>query len=716
MPTGKSLFKVRLDSGNGDAIVLSEDLRVVAGESVHLRGAYSDHVGSGRCFVAEEACLPMPAGVDEATRMVSEGMAIAFESATRLYSMLGDRLFDILDAGDEQGLSRGGMSGAEIRTGLENWRVFRQRQGLWALLERMGLQSGATENRLREDVGAATDLNDSLRSDPHRVVLILPEADWATIDAVAGELGIDRKAKSRRHAALVHALRQAADSGNTFLPRGHLEWAAAKLLGYRPERHEWDNSYSELTGRLSFRDDNVYLPEHFEAAMNAADATLKALVEPSVNDPPHHYDIARAALAADDYLLARAHFDALGEVLANRLSLLAAEGFDEQLAFAESFLRVAAACRLDAMVITASRWAAERLRARCPEARIGTAGTSFGINDAGGVCWEAIAAAGPNAVLFIGAENVPLAGFDAVLKHAPEGASIAMLGDPAMDVGYVKGRPFRDLLSVGANDQRLTVHRLSSSHHAAPLTDLLNLIEKDQDVAARNGRFREAVSIIDTKDPADTLARYAKEVMPRLGFDDPLRQLMVLTPRSRIQPPVREYSQKLRQALNPDADTHAVAVGPGALAPGEPVICHIDLQVPMLVPAGTPMEVVHVHGQRGPVAVLIDGRDQAIVTNDGIDALARAYVRPTQKSSWQRAPIVALLVPDDPPLQGGQQVLYTAAAAATEHVVFVGKAEAINRAMKEGLREAHSLFALGLSERLRYMHAAEAGSTEVNHG
>lgn len=696
--TGRTIAVIE-DNGGRRALAIGEGKRWVKGEPVSLTGAWGPGVGAGRCLRVSAQRAVVPRDVAGAASQLMRGLHLDFAAATKLLSVFGSDIFEILDAGQSERLAEAGYSGPEVRQFIENWKTFRSREAAQTLLERLGINE-AQRKALITALGVDGDLDAALRENPYVAVIHVPGVDWVLADRLGDELGLPRDSADRRNAALLAALRNSAESGHTYLPVSVLQWAAGRLLGATPAQAEWDGSFQFLRSRrlVAFDGDRAYLPEAFEQSAGAARAVIDSSTKSSLNDPPEEFAATEGAIGTTDFRLPRSHFDALGPALGRALSVVHVAGADAAVHLAESFVRICGALRFVPVVITPTHWAARALLQRLPNERIGTAGALLGVNAQGDAQYENIANLRPDAVLVVGAEQLSMQALTLLLTRRPDGCALILSGDPNQDVGMVRGRPYLDLARADTTTlSQLSVQTLPDAiGRDSPLGGMLKLQHAPQLVPALAGRFDLPIAVLESADPSTAVVRYAAEVVPKLGLG-PSWRLVCVTPTRDSLPRALHAARSLRRVLNPTHADSLTAVGKTQLAINDPFLISHDLLDPTFIPAGTPMRLVTATDKRGPIAAELDGQ-RVLIGGERVNQISQAYVTMAYQMLWQRADVVVVAIPQGGDVPNGARVLYSMASAAGRKLVLLGAAGDVQKMLSAEKKPPYSLFELLLAD------------------
>jgi len=146
--------------------------------------------------------------------------------AASLYAAHGEHVLSAIDADPRRAFEHAGLSPSRAREAAGSWDALRATRGLHLLLAPHGLAQLAP--RIHRHYGDRAYRVVAER--PYELTAVFG-VGFATADAIARGMGLERDAPARARAAVLHLLSEAERDGSTCLPRGALLVAAGELLG-----------------------------------------------------------------------------------------------------------------------------------------------------------------------------------------------------------------------------------------------------------------------------------------------------------------------------------------------------------------------------------------------------------------------------------------------------------------------------------------------------
>lgn len=229
------LLPVREDVTRGGEITFAGKVFVSLGESVTLRGSWTDHEKYGRQFqVAERLHTDSLDAAGLAAWLAVHGAArgIGPVKAEKIAREFGENFTGILRDNPEQVAIAASVPLDVVRELREKWLDAEEENTVATRLAAWGLTAHQIKALYGKFKGSIVPL---LEADPY---LLLGEVDglgFARVDELARKLGCPEQHPGRLAAALLHGLRQARDDGSTCLERSVLLDTALEVLGLRQD-------------------------------------------------------------------------------------------------------------------------------------------------------------------------------------------------------------------------------------------------------------------------------------------------------------------------------------------------------------------------------------------------------------------------------------------------------------------------------------------------
>ncbi len=274
--------------------------RPSAGLRLRLRGQWTSHRSHGRQFSFESSEPLPPLGVEGAVRYLSSDAfdGIGETLARRIVEKLGPNAIEVIHKEPDKLTGVVGLRGA-VREGLiAAVKAEYGRHKLNAFLRGVGLgprQSAAVQRKLGADAEAL------VRANPYRLAGAVSGIGFTIADRIARELGFALNGPERTRAALLHALRSAADDGHTLLGERRLRENARDLVQLDIDDARFERALQELVdsdelvidGETAPGERALYLPHLAASERGLAANVMRLAVEHDVHALAGEVELAR---------------------------------------------------------------------------------------------------------------------------------------------------------------------------------------------------------------------------------------------------------------------------------------------------------------------------------------------------------------------------------------------------------------------------------------
>lgn len=683
-PTGSAVAQLQVD--NEIVPVLASNMALVSDEVVCLEGKWTPHAGSGRLFLAAKIRTRPPESLAASASMLAEALEVDIGDVNRLISRFGDDLLSVLDGGHAKRLTDAGFDAGMARTMMTNWAAYRSHQALAPLLGKLGLDEAALE-ALRNVFGSSVDLDRQLRENPYSVILHLQTAQWDRVERVARELGIAEDASQRFDAAVIAELRARGFSGHTYMTLDWLREAALARLGLserRTARRTLEARIDTLRAErlLTIDADRVFLPQAFEEAAALAEGVLSHSRALADIDPPDDREALGHALSQLTVPEGVDPWDLGTFALGGALSVICVQGLEAALDVATGLDQVCGVLKIKMGLICPTIWAEASLNERGLISQPVTLHEILGTPPR----YDKISGLQVELIVVLGADQLSSDQLHGLFRARPDGVGLVLIGDDALDTGFILGRPFRDIASAGdevGEAIRMIRHRTGG----ALVARARRLMEAPDAIGRLQRRFQLPLSAHEC--PADEVAgavcNIVERVLPRLGAID--ESYAVCYPRRAGLPDPTILADRLEQI---ESTQSAVPFGRRSWRPGAKLYFTEPLPGEIPVPAFTRLELRQVDASPGPFpARTIDGRELAI-TAAQLERAFPALVAPVHVLLWQPVDTLILMLPSGR-LHHARRILYSMAASARRRLILVGATEAFTAALADDHSEPSSL-------------------------
>lgn len=274
--------------------------RPSAGLRLRLRGQWTSHRSHGRQFSFESSEPLPPLGVEGAVRYLSSD---AFEGigetlARRIVEKLGVNAIEVIHREPEKLGGVVGLRGPVREALVSAVKAEYGRHKLNAFLRGVGLgprQSAAVLRKLGADAEAL------VRANPYRLAGAVSGIGFTIADRIARELGFAPDGPERTRAALLHALRTAAEDGHTLLGERRLRENARDLVQLDIDDARFERALGELResdeiqidGEVAPGERALYLPHLAASERGLANNVLRRVEGPEVPALATEVELAR---------------------------------------------------------------------------------------------------------------------------------------------------------------------------------------------------------------------------------------------------------------------------------------------------------------------------------------------------------------------------------------------------------------------------------------
>ena len=274
--------------------------RPSAGLRLRLRGQWTSHRSHGRQFSFESSEPLPPLGVEGAVRYLSSD---AFEGigetlARRIVEKLGVNAIEVIHREPEKLGGVVGLRGPVREALVSAVKAEYGRHKLNAFLRGVGLgprQSAAVLRKLGADAEAL------VRANPYRLAGAVSGIGFTIADRIARELGFAPGGPERTRAALLHALRTAAEDGHTLLGERRLRENARDLVQLDIDDERFERALGELResdeiqidGEVAPGERALYLPHLAASERGLANNVLRRVEGPEVPALATEVELAR---------------------------------------------------------------------------------------------------------------------------------------------------------------------------------------------------------------------------------------------------------------------------------------------------------------------------------------------------------------------------------------------------------------------------------------
>lgn len=271
-----SVIRVIRESDGAPITAIGDLGNVHQGETLRLRGIFTEHPTHGRRFRVSSFTPVLPSSKEGMTRYLGSGLVpgIGKGLAERLVAQFGEHALDVIATQSGRLREVPGIGRQRAIAIAQAVRERRDETELMSYLHSLGL-GPALAQRIRKRYGEQA--VKVLRDDPYRVAEQVPGIGFKTADQIGRASGLAVDDPRRAAGAVLHLLGASADQGHVYAPHEDLV-ASGEALSVPATRIE--EAIEGLTARgLVVRDgDAVYAAPLYRAEVRVA-AMLKERTE-----------------------------------------------------------------------------------------------------------------------------------------------------------------------------------------------------------------------------------------------------------------------------------------------------------------------------------------------------------------------------------------------------------------------------------------------------
>src|SRR3954463_10447054 len=214
---------------DGEEVTVTGPLaHVEAGEALEIEGDWRDHPKHGRQFAVERVRIAAPSSDEALLAYLASVKHVGPTGAAWLLERHGSSVLEAIDRDPGGRLGEvPGIGARRLPAAGKSWERRGSERAMRLFLDEHGVPAAAASRLVRALGPGAIE---QLRTEPYSATEV-EGIGFATADALAQALGVPADDPARIEAGVVHALREAEDDGHCHLPRGELEYRAARFLG-----------------------------------------------------------------------------------------------------------------------------------------------------------------------------------------------------------------------------------------------------------------------------------------------------------------------------------------------------------------------------------------------------------------------------------------------------------------------------------------------------
>jgi exodeoxyribonuclease V alpha subunit len=663
-------------------------LGVQPGENLRLSGRWVLDRRFGEQFRVETFETLQPATLVGIEKYLGSGMVrgLGPVMAKRLVDLFGLETLEVIEHQPSRLSEVEGIGPVRIAAIRKAWVEQRDIRELMVFLQGLGV-SPVFAARIYSTYQA--EAMAVVKEDPYRLALEIFGIGFKTADRIALGMGIPRNSTRRAQAGLLHVLEESTADGHTYLPRGLLVHAAAKLL--EVEGSIVEQALSELaptrqivleaiTGQGEELAQAVFLPALHTAEIGAA-TRLEALLGEPVR--PITIDVDRALEwfeARQRLSLADEQRAGIRRAMSSKVLVITGGPGTGKTTLINAIVQILEKKERNILLAAPTGRAARRLTdltgrdARTLHRLLEFAPRTGAFERNPGRPLEV------DLLVVDEVSMVDITLFHHLLKALPKHCQLILVGDVDQLPSVGPGNVLRDVIVSGA----VEVVRLTQIFRQAKESLIVvnaHRVNRGEMPLLPPGNGKTDFHFIEKDDPEEILSevkRLVSEELPRLYNLDPVEEIQVLTPMHRGEVGASNLNLELGALLNPSPEQ--VSRGERTLRVGDRVM-QIRNNYQVDVFNGDIGRIEAMDAESRQVQIRFDDRVIAYDAAD-LDELVLAYACSIHKAQGSEYPCVVIPLHTQHFVMLQRNLLYTALTRGKRLVVVVGSRKALALAVE----------------------------------
>lgn len=228
--TGYTVGRLTPERGGQLVTIVGNMMGINVGESVELRGEWTNHPDYGRQFKADDVRTVLPATVAGIEKYLGSGLikGIGPVTARHIVRRFGEDTLRVIDEDPDRLSEALGVGRKRVELVKQAWQEQRQIKEVMIFLQAHGVSTSLAVKIYKQ---YGDDAIEVVKTDPYRLQRDVYGIGFLTADKIAQALGIAADSPERVAAGASYVLGQQADEGHVFTPRDDLVKESVELLG-----------------------------------------------------------------------------------------------------------------------------------------------------------------------------------------------------------------------------------------------------------------------------------------------------------------------------------------------------------------------------------------------------------------------------------------------------------------------------------------------------
>ncbi|MFI3312703.1 MAG: ATP-dependent RecD-like DNA helicase, partial [Eubacteriales bacterium] len=658
----------------------------------------------GRQFEAELLQRIMPKTEGDIVGYLASGCikGIGKKTALRLVQQFGEKTLDVLESQPDKLASIPGISPKKAQ---EISNSFKRQVGVRRLLEFLAVHHLSADlamklYRLFGDMAV-----DAIVDDPYLLTEEEFHADFAQVDKLAIELGIEGDDERRVEAGILFELRHNLTNGHTFLPQKKLLMATANLLSLEDETVREGVSRLDHQERLVLSQlkatDICYLPVYYEAETYVS-KKLVAMCQETVEYPENLSELLEKIEKHKCITFGEEQKDAIVSAARHQVFILTGGPGTGKTTTLDGILDLFESIGLECLLAAPTGRAAKRLSQltgrdattihRMLEAQFSAdeGGMVFARNEEEPLEMDA--------VILDEVSMVDLQLMQAVLRALPPDCRLILVGDPDQLPSVGAGNLFSDIIR---SKQIVTSHLTEIYRQARESLIVMNAHAINQGFMPDLRQTTKDFFFMRRQNPealVQTICDLCSHRLPeKMGI--PSGNIQVLSPTRKTDTGTFVLNQRLQQVLNPQSpEKREKTYGKVVFRQGDRVMqVKNNYDIPWKSTARVESGYGVFNGDMGiieeidpeteTIQVIFDDERRAVYGFDMLSELEMAYAMTVHKSQGSEYPAVILVAAPGSPYLLTRSILYTAITRARDLLIILGDDQVIARMVENNLQQ-----------------------------
>lgn len=658
---------------------------VNVGESLRLRGMWTEHPRYGKQFQVRDYVVQLPATLEGLRKYLGSGLirGIGPVNAGRIVDVFGLQTLDVIEHNVNRLREVPGIGEKRAASVAVAWEEQKQIKEIMLFLQSHGVSTGLAVKIFKQYGDEAIAI---VQENPYRLAKDIWGIGFKTADKVARQMGVAHDAPQRIEAGLHYVLGTFSDEGHCFATRLQLLDAATQILEVPTAGCEPALEGLLQQQELIAEDEAIYLPPFFRAEASVA-AKLRLLLR-SPRDRLETFtalDWDRAFTGLDarnDFKLAEAQRRAVRMALTHKVAILTGGPGTGKTTITRAIIQLLQSKGCSVLLTAPTGRAAKRLSELTGlEAKTLHRLLEYKPAQGNRFLRDSENPLDTDLIIVDEASMIDILLINHLLQAVEAGSHLLLVGDGDQLPSVGPGNVLQDLIASTvipvtrletifrqADDSFIIVNAHRINHGELPLfppetRDFFLFHQEDPEQA--------------TELVLDIVAR---RIPAKFGLDA-RRDVQVLSPMHRGPAGVSALNRRLQEVLNPPAaDKTQITHGSRILRTGDRVMqIHNDYERQVF--NGDMGYIIAIDLEDQTVTIAFDDTT-ALYEFSELDAIVHAYAVSIHKAQGSEFPAVVLPLLTQHYMMLQRNLLYTGVTRARSLVVLVGGVRAIAIAVR----------------------------------